>query len=32
MDFVEAIGRAMESRKTLGISADDHFRDLTKMV
>jgi DNA-damage-inducible protein D len=32
MDFVEAIGSAMESCKTLGISADDHFREVTKMV
>ena len=31
-NFAVAIGRAMESCKTLGISIDDHFRDLTKMV
>ena len=31
-DFVVAIGRAMESCKTLGVNVDDHFRDLTKMV
>ena len=31
-NFVVAIGRAMESCKTLGINVDDHFRDLTKMV
>ena len=29
---VVAIGRAMESCKTLGISIDDHFREVTKMV
>lgn len=31
-NFVVAIGRAMESCKTLGISIDDHFREITKMV
>ena len=31
-NFVVAIGRAMEACKTLGISVDDHFRDVTKMV
>ena len=31
-NFVVAIGRAMESCKTLGVNVDDHFRDLTKMV
>ena len=31
-NFVIAIGRAMESCKTLGISIDDHFREATKMV
>ena len=31
-NFVGAIGRAMESCKTLGISIDDHFREVTKMV
>ena len=31
-NFVVAIGRAMESCKTLGISVDDHFREVTKMV
>ena len=30
--FVGAIGRAMESCKTLGISIDDHFREVTKMI
>ncbi len=32
MDFVVAIGRAMESCKTLVINVDDHFREVTKMV
>ena len=27
-----AIGRAIESCKTLGVSVDDHFREVTKMV
>ena len=31
-NFVVAIGRAMESCKTLGINVDDYFRDLTKMI
>ena len=31
-NFVVAIGRAMEACKTLGISFDDHFREVTKMV
>lgn len=31
-NFVVAIGRAMESCKTLGVSMDDHFREVTKMV
>ena len=31
-NFVVAIGRAIESCKTLGISVDDHFREVTKMV
>ncbi len=31
-NFVVAIGRAMESCKTLGISLDDHFREVKKMV
>ena len=31
-NFVIAIGRAMESCKTLEFNVDDHFRDLTKMV
>ena len=31
-NFVVAIGRAMESCKTLGINIDDHFREVTKMV
>ena len=31
-NFVVAIGRAMVSCKTLGISIDDHFREVTKMV
>ncbi len=31
-NFVVAIGRAMESRKTLGINADDRFREFTKMI
>ena len=31
-NFVGAIGRAMESCKTLGISIDDHFREVTKMI
>ena len=31
-NFVVAIGRAMESCKTLGVYVDDHFREVTKMV
>jgi DNA-damage-inducible protein D len=31
-NFVVAIGRAMEACKTLEISVDDHFREVTKMV
>ena len=31
-NFVGAIGRAMESCKTLGISIDNHFREVTKMI
>lgn len=31
-NFVVAIGRAMEACKMLGISVDDHFREVTKMV
>jgi len=31
-NFVVAIGRAMESCKTLGVNADDHFREVTKMI
>ena len=31
-NFVVAIGRAMESCKTLGNNVDDHFREVTKMV
>ena len=31
-NFVVAVGRAMESCKTLGINVDDHFREVTKMV
>ena len=31
-NFVGAIGRAMESCKTLGINVDDHFREVTKMI
>ena len=31
-NFIGAIGRAMESCKTLGISVDDHFSEVTKMV
>lgn len=31
-NFVVAIGRAMESCKTLAINVDDHFREVTKMV
>lgn len=31
-NFVIAIGRTMESCKTLGINVDDHFREVTKMT
>ncbi len=31
-NFIGAIGRAMESCKTLGINVDDHFREVTKMI
>jgi DNA-damage-inducible protein D len=31
-NFIGAIGRAIESCKTLGINVDDHFREVTKMV
>ena len=31
-NFAEAIGRAIESCKTLRINVDDHFREATKMV
>ena len=31
-NFAVAIGRAMESCKTLEINVDDHFREVTKMV
>lgn len=31
-NFVVALGRAMESCKTLEISVDDHFRETTKMI
>ena len=31
-NFIGAIGRALESCKTLGINIDDHFREVTKMV
>ena len=31
-NFVVAIGRAMDSCKTLGINVDDHFREVTKMI
>ena len=31
-NFVVAIGRAMESCKSLAISIDDHFREVTKMI
>ena len=30
--FSVVIGRAMESCKILGISIDDHFREVTKMI
>ena len=31
-NFITAVGRAIESCKTLGINVDDHFREVTKMV
>jgi len=31
-NFVVALGRAMESCKTLGVNLDDHFRETTKMI
>ena len=31
-NFVVAIGRAIESCKTLGNNVDDHFREVTKMI
>ena len=31
-NFVVAIGRAIESCKTLGVNVDDHFREVTKMI
>ena len=31
-NFVVAIGRAVESCKTLGVNIDDHFREVTKMI
>ncbi len=31
-NFVVAVGRAMESCKTLAVSIDDHFREVTKMI
>ena len=31
-NFMVAVGRAMESCKTLGNNIDDHFREVTKMV
>ena len=31
-NFIGAVGRAIESCKTLGINVDDHFREVTKMV
>lgn len=31
-NFIGAIGRAIESCKTLGINIDDHFREVAKMV
>ena len=29
-NFVVAIGRAIDSCKTLGVNVDDHFREVTK--
>ena len=31
-NFIIAIGRAIDSCKSLGINVDDHFREVTKMV
>ena len=31
-NFAEAIGRAIESCKTLNVNVDDHFREVTKMI
>ena len=31
-NFVVAIGRAIESCKSLNVNVDDHFREVTKMV
>ena len=31
-NFVVAVGRAIESCKSLKVNVDDHFRELTKMV
>lgn len=31
-NFIVAVGRAMESCKTLEISIDDHFREVAKMM
>lgn len=31
-NFVVAIGRVIGSYKTLGISINDHFREVTKMI
>ena len=31
-NFVTAVGRAIESCKTLEINVDDHFREVTKMI
>ena len=31
-NFVTAIGRAMQTCKTLGVNIDDHFREVTKMI
>lgn len=31
-NFAVAIGRAIESCKTLGINIDDHFREVTKLI
>ena len=31
-NFVVALGRAMQSCKSLKINVDDHFREVTKMI